>query len=117
MENRVLKTEEIFRITYMDGEFERLMKQTYTNDAPFYYVMKGVYDLTPVETSNHDLSVIESHLKRCLEIDSTSLKQKHNINNPNVLEVIKHCLDKQKEFLNKLQEYMLTECLQTMVSR
>lgn len=105
MKNRVLKTEEIFRVTYMDGDFERFMKQSYTNDAPFYYVSKGNHNRVPVDTSNSDLREIEKNLKRFLRIDATALKSEHNKRNPKVMAVVKHCIAQQRLFLKKFQEF------------
>jgi hypothetical protein len=104
METRILNTEELFRVTYDDGDFESLVKQTYTDGtAPFYTIQKGLHKLTPVETSSENLNEIERHLEKCLKIDSKSLKQPWNKNNPKVKAVIEHCLEKQREFLNKLR--------------
>ena len=104
MKTRILSTEEIFRVTYNDGYFERLMRQTYNDSEPFYYRTKGE-NQTMVETSSSDLKEIESFLKRCLKIDKGAMNAEWN-QTPAVKEVYKHCLDKQKEFLNKLKAFM-----------
>lgn len=110
MKNRVLNTEEICRITYDDGDFERLMKQTYTNDAPFYTIQKGACNLTPVETSSHNINEIIAHLEKCNSID----KEHYSTTkfSAKVLEIANGVISKQEQFIGMIKEYAVGKMAQ-----
>jgi predicted ABC-type ATPase len=98
----VASNEEVFRVTHDDGYYEALKRQSYTDGTqPFYSVFHSQGIPSHIETEDHDLRKIQSHLKRANELDKkASEKQKKN---PKVKAKMDYVIGKQQEFIDKLQ--------------
>jgi len=101
--SRVLKTEELVRATFQDGEFERLMKQSYTDNEPFFYVTKGL-TFTRVETANKNLTVIIRQLEKEACNMRKSLQLPYLKDNDKVRTIHKYFLYKKMEFIRNIKQ-------------
>jgi hypothetical protein len=100
---RVLTTKELVRVTFQDGDFERLMKQTYTDNEPFFYVTKGL-TFTRVETANHDLKTIISQLEKEADNMRASLQLPFLKDNDKARTIYKYFLHKKMEFIKSIKQ-------------
>lgn len=101
-ENNILNQTELFRVTYDWGYYIRFMVQKDKSGSAFYYILKGTYNLCPVETSNEDINVIIAHVEKCINIYQDALS---TIDDLQIREVHKHCILKEKELLEKLKSH------------
>ena len=102
-DSRILKTEELARATFQDGDFERLMKQTYTDSEPFFYVTKGL-TFTRVETANKDLPAIIKQLEKEANNMRQSLRLPYLKDNDKVRTIHKYFLHKKMEFIRNIKQ-------------
>lgn len=98
MKSTILSTVELCRVTYNDGDFIRLMKQTYSDKAAFYYVTKGE-KFTRVETASNDVTKIISQLEHELSISEESQHRDYVQNNEKVKAIYEYYIEMDKKFL------------------
>jgi len=101
--SRILKTEELVRATFQDGDFERLMKQTYTDSEPFFYVTNGLA-FTRVETANKDLTIIIRQLEKEACNMRKLLQRPYLKDNDKVRTIHKYFLHKKMEFIRNIKQ-------------
>lgn len=99
----VLNTEELFKVTYRNGDFECLMKQYYTDKPPFYFRTKGSYKGTNIETSSHDINdIIKYYGELSKQLKNAIKKEKKK----KIKEIHRDVLASYKEFFDKSLKYM-----------
>ncbi|MEK6880768.1 MAG: hypothetical protein AABY22_14210 [Nanoarchaeota archaeon] len=104
----IISTKEIFRVTFNDGTFERLMKQSYKNSTPFYYRTIGL-NFTPVDSSSSDLKDIIKYFERSVKIDKQGDGLKGEFGEK-IQKTHEYYLAKSIEFLTKLNKFYKKEC-------
>jgi hypothetical protein len=106
----ILSTDEICRVTYEHGGWMKLMRQTHTDSAPFYYVTESHlnYD-SSVDSSSHSLQDIIDYMERrvtgnknimdCLPQDEIEVRK-----------VYIHHLEVTRQFINQLKAAAAEHC-------
>ena len=99
----IISTKEMCRVTYDNGDYMKLMRQTYTCEPAFYYVTEShlPYDMS-VDSSNNNLQVIIDYFKRRIDIEKKAIDNLPT-NNIEVQKVHWHCLSVAQKFLKKLK--------------
>jgi len=106
----IISTNELFRVQFSDkGDYMALMRQTYTDDKPFYWLHEShlPYNMS-VDSSSCDLHFIAAYIERSIKLDEeyapriagTSLE---------VLNTYKKIISSSKLFLRKLKEFAAAE--------
>jgi hypothetical protein len=107
--NTIKETKELCRVTFNDGDFQRLMVQDYTNREPFFYITHGE-KFTRVETSNDDLSAIITQLKRELSISQEGLNSPYMDKYPEIKKIHEYYIQKRIEFIDMIESLNLIPC-------
>jgi hypothetical protein len=97
------ETKEMFRVTYNEGGWMKLMRQTYKTNAPFYWISEShlSYD-SSVDSSSEDLQYIINYMERRI-INSKKLLDSLPQDATEVRRIYNHHLDVTKDFLKKLK--------------
>ncbi|MEK6884536.1 MAG: hypothetical protein AABY22_33195 [Nanoarchaeota archaeon] len=104
---KILSTKEIFRVTFNDGTFERLMKQSYKDSTPFYYRTKGL-NFVPVDSSSSDLKDIIKYFEKGIRIEKQAKGLKGEFGEK-IQKTHEYYLAKSIEFLDKLKKFYKKE--------
>lgn len=101
----IILTEELFRVTYDEGGWMKLMRQTYTDSPPFFWVTEShlCYDLS-VDSSSHDLQLLIDYYNRRIANRQATLDSLPQ-NEIEVIKIYKHHLEITQQFLKKISNY------------
>jgi hypothetical protein len=99
----ILSTEEICRVNYDHGGWMKLMRQTYTDNAPFYYVTESHlnYD-SSVDSSSHSIQDIIDYMERRV-IGNKNIMDSLPQEDIEVRKVCIHHLEVTRQFINQLK--------------
>ena len=99
----IVSNDEICRVEYSTGGWMKLMRQTYTDQAPFYHVEESrlPYDLS-VDSSSSDLQYIIDYFERRIAGGKRMLYSLPQ-NETEVRKIYHHVSDITRQFLEKIK--------------
>ena len=103
-------TEELCRVTYNEGGWMKLMRQTYADSAPFYWVTEShlCYD-SSVDSSSDDLKYIIDYMERRI-ISRKNILGSLPQDEIEVRKIYEHHLDVTQQFVEKLKRAAAESC-------